>query len=63
MGQLWREVEYEVCYVGTYPHGLIFTGMEDGSFKLWNPQEMIATYPNRSPPSLENIEQEGVIIY
>jgi hypothetical protein len=37
--------------------------MEDGSFKLWNPQEMIATYPNRSPPSLENIEQEGVIIY
>jgi protein transport protein SEC31 len=37
--------------------------MEDGSFKFWNPHEMIASYPNREAPSLENIDQEGIIIY
>jgi protein transport protein SEC31 len=37
--------------------------MDDASFKLWNPSEMVATYPTRQPPALENIEQQTCIIY
>ena len=33
-----------LLFIDTYGNGLIFTGMEDGSFLLWNPQDMVATY-------------------
>lgn len=37
--------------------------MENGSFKLWNPYEMINTYHSRETPHLENIELQTSIIY
>lgn len=41
----------------------MFTGMDNGSFKLWNPQEMIATYQSRQAPSLDNIDSQSCIVY
>jgi WD40 repeat protein len=32
--------------------------MDNSTFKLWDPAQMIATYPSRSPPSLANLESE-----
>jgi protein transport protein SEC31 len=49
-----------------FSHGLIFTGMENSSFKLWNPAQMVATYNSRPAPSLDGLEwqeQEGIVIY
>lgn len=37
--------------------------MEDGSYTLWNPAEMIATYSSRNPPSINNIEQQAALVY
>jgi hypothetical protein len=33
--------------------------MDDSTFKLWNPSQMIATYPDRAVPSLDNIDQQN----
>ncbi len=40
LGLLWREIRYFVSYSGSYPYGLIFGGMEDGSITLWNAKEI-----------------------
>lgn len=62
LGQLWRKGKYPSLYPGTYSNGLIFTGMEDGSFLLWNPQNIISSYPP-PPPTTEGLETQQCIIY
>jgi hypothetical protein len=38
--------------------------MEDGSYSLWNPAEMISTYNKRnSNPTVQNIEEQTSILY
>jgi hypothetical protein len=49
-----------------FSHGLIFTGMDNSSFKLWSPAQMVATYGARPAPSIDSLEwqeQEGLVIY
>ena len=49
---------------GAFPNGLIFTGMDDGSFRLWNPADIINTYKPREGPPPENIlETQTCLVY
>lgn len=48
----------------TFSHGIIFGGMEDGSYTLWNVAEMINSY-NRTPleKTEENIDNQAAFLY